>query len=96
MLASKQAGKRGCTWKKVQISSLVMEGSRPLSFTQPSSMGTAAWLMLPNMRPARAGLVCTCPAIAGFRAATPEMLMVKGPVVYTPVAKSFHQVDNIL
>lgn len=62
-----------------------MAGSSPLSLTHPSSMGTAAWLMLPNMRPARAGLVCTCPAMAGFRAATPDMLMVRGPVVYTPV-----------
>lgn len=25
--------------------------------------------------------------MAGFRAATPEMLMVSGPVVYTPVAE---------
>ena len=72
------------TLKKVQMSCLVMAGSRPLSFTHPSSIGTAASLMLPYMRPARAGLVCTCPAMAGFRAATPEMLMVKGPVVYTP------------
>lgn len=70
------------------MSSLVMAGSRPLSLTHPSSTGTAAWLMLPNMRPARAGLVCTCPAMAGFRAATPDMLMVRGPVVYTPVTSS--------
>jgi len=75
---------RFITSKKVQMSCLVMAGSSPLSLTHPSSMGTAASLMLPYMRPARAGLVCTCPAMAGFKAATPEMLMVRGPVVYTP------------
>ena len=75
---------RYITSKKVQMSCLVMAGSSPLSLTHPSSMGTAASLMLPYMRPASAGLVCTCPAMAGFRAATPEMLMVRGPVVYTP------------